>query len=98
MFLCGSSFCVTIFPSRSAGYHPGIAELPDGLGDVLPGAGDVRVFLNVYNLFDTVYVQDAVDNSRFNAYSDNGGHDADSAEVFLGYPRNLNIGFQFNFR
>ncbi len=65
---------------------------------MLPGAGDVRVFLNVYNLFDTVYVQDAVDNSRFNAYDDNGGHDADSAEVFLGYPRNLNIGFQFNFR
>ncbi len=51
----------------------------------------------VYNLFDKVYVQDAVDNSRFNACSDNGGHDADSAEVFLAYPRKLNIGFQINF-
>lgn len=68
------------------------------LGNVLPGAGDVRVFLNVYNLTDNVYVQDAVDDSRFNAYRDNGGHDADSAEVFLGYPRNINLGFQFNFR
>ena len=43
-------------------------------------------------------LQDAVDDSRFNAYRDNGGHDADSAEVFLGYPRNINLGFQFNFR
>ena len=57
--------------------------------------GDVRVFANVYNLFDTVYVQDAVDNSRFNAFDKD--HDADDAEVFLGYPRNLNIGFQISF-
>ena len=67
------------------------------IGDVLPGEGDVRIFMNVYNLLDKVYVQDAVDDSRFNAYRDNGGHDADSAEVFLGYPRNVNIGFQINF-
>ncbi len=56
-----------------------------------------RAVAYVYNLFDKVYVPDAVDNSRFNAYSDNGGHDADSAEVFLACPRNLNIGFQINF-
>ena len=65
------------------------------IGDMLPGAGDVRIFANVYNLFDTVYVQDAVDNSRFNAFDQD--HDADDAEVFLGYPRNLNIGFQISF-
>ena len=65
------------------------------IGDMLPGAGDVRIFANVYNLFDTVYVQDTVDNSRFNAFDQD--HDADDAEVFLGYPRNLNIGFQISF-
>ena len=51
----------------------------------------------VYNLFDEAYVQDAVDNSRSKAYNDNGGHDADSAEAFLAYPRNINIGFHINF-
>ncbi len=70
------------------------------LGDVLPVAngGSVRVFANVYNLFDAVYVQDATDASRWNGYHDDGDrHDADSAEVFLGYPRNLNVGFQIVF-
>jgi iron complex outermembrane recepter protein len=65
--------------------------------DILPvwKGGDVRLFVNVYNLFDKTYVQDAVDNSRFNAFDKD--HDSDSAEVFLGYPRNVNIGFQINF-
>ena len=70
------------------------------LGDVLPIAngGSLRLFANVYNLFDTVYIQDATDASRFNGYHDDGDrHDADSAEVFLGYPRNLNVGFQIVF-
>ena len=70
------------------------------LGDVLPIAngGSLRVFANVYNLFDTVYIQDATDASRWNGYHDDGDrHDADSAEVFLGYPRNLNLGFQIVF-
>ncbi len=70
------------------------------LGDVLPIAngGSLRLFANVYNLFDTVYIQDATDASRWNGYHDDGDrHDADSAEVFLGYPRNLNVGFQIIF-
>ena len=70
------------------------------LGDVLPVAngGDLRLFANVYNLLDTVYIQDATDASRWNGYHDDGDrHDADSAEVFLGYPRNLNVGFQLTF-
>ncbi|MXW09498.1 MAG: TonB-dependent receptor [Gammaproteobacteria bacterium] len=70
------------------------------LGDVLPIAngGSLRVFANVYNLFDSVYIQDATDASRWNGYHDDGDrHDADSAEVFLGYPRNLNVGFQIIF-
>lgn len=63
--------------------------------------GNVRLFLHVFNFFDTVYVQDAVDNSRYNGYWDDGerergalSHQADDAEVFLGYPRSLNFGFQ----
>lgn len=63
--------------------------------------GNVRLFLHVFNLFNTVYVQDASDNSRFNGYRDEAerqrgalSHKADDAEVFLGYPRSLNFGFQ----
>ena len=69
-------------------------------GDVLPVAngGDLRLFANVYNLLDAVYIQDATDASQYNGYHDDGDrHDADSAEVFLGYPRNLNVGFQIIF-
>ena len=57
--------------------------------------GDVRVFANVYNVFDELYVQDAVDNSSFNSFDRD--HDADDAEVFLGIPRNLNIGIELTF-
>ncbi|MFQ5535863.1 MAG: TonB-dependent receptor [Gemmatimonadota bacterium] len=65
------------------------------IADVLPAGGDLRVFANVYNLLDAVYVQDARDNSRFNAWDKD--HDADDAEVFLGIPRTFNLGFQVNF-
>ncbi len=41
------------------------------------------------------YIQDAVDNSRFNGFA--GDHDADEAEVYFGYARKLNIGFQISF-
>ncbi len=70
------------------------------LGDLIPVAngGSLRLFANVYNLLDTVYIQDAVDASQYNNYYEDGDvHDADSAEVFLGYPRNLNVGFQIIF-
>ena len=53
---------------------------------------NVRVFMNVFNLFDNIYIQDAVDNSRFNGFDQD--HDADDAEVFLGYLRSINIGIQ----
>jgi hypothetical protein len=42
-----------------------------------------------------VFVQDAIDNSAFNGYDLD--HDADDAEVFLGTPRNVNLGFQVTF-
>ncbi|NCS89308.1 MAG: TonB-dependent receptor [Ignavibacteria bacterium CG2_30_36_16] len=68
---------------------------------------DVTLFGHVFNLLDEVFVQDAVDNSRYNGYyKDNpdrngdtkknnldGMHTADDAEVFLGLPRTFNLGF-----
>ncbi len=63
--------------------------------------GNVRLFIHAFNIFDSVYIQDAVDNSRFNGYWDAAerdrgqlSHKADDAEVFLGFPRSLNFGFQ----
>ena len=63
--------------------------------------GNVQLFLHGFNIFDTVYIQDATDNSRFNGYRDESeraagrlSHQADDAEVFLGYPRSFNFGFQ----
>jgi outer membrane receptor protein involved in Fe transport len=69
------------------------------LTDLIPAwrGGDVRLFANVFNLFDTTYVQDATDNSSFNAFNDDGVHDASSAEVYLGLPRTFNVGFQVIF-
>jgi outer membrane cobalamin receptor len=57
-----------------------------------------EVFLNVRNLTDEVYIQDATDNSRFNAepFRQN-GHNANSAEVYLGLPTAYNLGLKFNF-
>lgn len=67
------------------------------LTSVLPGfrGGDVRLFANVTNLLDEMYVQDAVDNSRFNGFD--GDNDADDAEIFIGQPRMFNIGLQIRY-
>ena len=67
------------------------------LGDIIPvwKGGDVRLFANVYNIFDELYVSDATDNSSYNSFDKD--HDADSAEIFLGMPRNLNLGFEIVF-
>ncbi len=56
---------------------------------------DLRIFANVFNLFDTLYIQDALDNSRFNGFD--GDHDADDAEVFLGLPRTFTLGFSVTY-
>jgi len=53
------------------------------------------VFAHVFNALDAVYIQDAEDNSRFNAFYND--HDADDAEVFFGLPRNFNAGFTIRF-
>jgi iron complex outermembrane recepter protein len=59
---------------------------------------DVSVFGHIFNLFNELYVQDATDNSDFNAYRVNGQiyepHSASAAEVYLGLPRSFNAGFR----
>ncbi len=57
-----------------------------------------ELFLNVRNLLDAVYVQDATDNSRYNAepYRVN-NHNANAAEVYLGLPTSYNLGLKVNF-
>jgi hypothetical protein len=57
--------------------------------------GNVRLFANVFNVLNSVYIQDAVENSRDNSFD--GDHDADDAEVFLGLPRTFNLGFEVGF-
>ena len=76
-------------------------RLPSELAAAL--GGNVALFLHAFNVFNTVYVQDAQDNSDFNGYWDAAerergrlSHKADDAEVFLGYPRSLNFGFQIS--
>jgi iron complex outermembrane receptor protein len=68
---------------------------------VLPidiGGARLSAFAHVFNLFDQVYVQDATDNSSFNAYTADGkNHKADDAEVYLGLPRTFNIGVQIEY-
>ena len=51
---------------------------------------------HLFNALDNIYVQDAVDNSKYNGYGDN-VHAAHNAEVFLGTPRNFNVGLSVNF-
>lgn len=64
--------------------------LPWSFGKARP-----KLFLHIFNVFDAVYVQDALDNSRFNAWDND--HDADDAEVFLGLPRFFNAGLSIDF-
>ena len=56
------------------------------------------VILNVRNLLDEVYIQDATDNSRYNAVPFRvNSHTANAAEVYLGMPTSFNIGLKLNF-
>ena len=57
-----------------------------------------ELFLNVRNVLDAVYVQDATDNSRFNSQPSGGNnHLANNAEVYLGLPTSFNLGLKVNF-
>ena len=57
-----------------------------------------KLVLNVRNLFDEVYIQDALNNSRYNAYPFrvNDGS-ANAAEVYLGMPTSYNLGLRVDF-
>ncbi len=58
----------------------------------------LQAFVHVFNLTDQTYIQDAVDNSTYNAYTSNGKeHLADDAEVFFGLPRSFNAGISVRF-
>ena len=77
---------------QAPGYSVFDVHAAYSLSEILPSAGNVRLFANIYNVFDEIYVQDATDNSRFNGFD--GDHDADDAEIFVGFPRTFNLGFQ----
>jgi outer membrane receptor protein involved in Fe transport len=66
----------------------------------MKGRVDLNIFAHVFNLFDTYYVQDAVDNSSYNGfygYDNRYSHTVNSAEVFLGLPRTFNLGVKIAF-
>ena len=50
---------------------------------------DMTLSGHIFNVLDDVYIQDAVDNSKYNGYGDK-VHAAHNAEVFLGTPRSFN--------
>ena len=57
---------------------------------------DMSINAHIFNALDDVYIQDAVDNSKYNGYGDK-VHAAHNAEVFLGTPRYYNVGLSVNF-
>jgi iron complex outermembrane recepter protein len=77
---------------------PGYSKLDLHLSYKLPAIGgyDMTLSGHIFNALDDVYVQDAVDNSKYNGYGDK-LHLAHNAEVFLGTPRYYNVGLSVNF-
>ena len=57
---------------------------------------DMTLSGHIFNVLDDVYIQDAVDNSKYNGFGDK-VHAAHNAEVFLGTPRSYNLGLSVNF-
>jgi len=60
------------------------------------GGLDMTLTGHIFNALDEVFVQDAVDHSKYNSYGDK-VHAAHNAEVFLGTPRYFNLGLTVNF-
>ncbi|MDZ7272310.1 MAG: TonB-dependent receptor [candidate division KSB1 bacterium] len=60
------------------------------------GGVGLQLFAHVFNVLDTEYIQDATDNSAYNAWNKN--HTADDAEVFFGLPRTFNAGLIVTYR
>ncbi len=57
----------------------------------------INLYAHVFNLFDTIYIQDATDNSAYNGVKGAPSHSAQRAEVFLGVPRTVNVGVSLNY-
>jgi hypothetical protein len=62
----------------------------------------MEAFVHIFNLLDDMYVQDATDNSSYNAWADWGSpphypHSGSSAEVYFGLPRTFNAGISLTF-
>ncbi len=71
-----------------------------GYNLVLAEKYGLEFFGHIFNLLDEVYIQDAVDNSKYNSYmgdDDQFSHTVNSAEVYLGLPRRFNVGVKFTF-
>ena len=77
---------------------PGYSKLDIHASYDLPSVAGLDLTLNahIFNALDEVFVQDAVDNSKYNGYGDK-LHLPHNAEVFLGTPRYANIGLTINF-
>ena len=77
---------------------PGYSKMDIHLSYDLPTIGGMnfQLFAHVFNALDNIYVQDAVDHSRYNSYGDK-IHAAHNAEVFLGIPRYFNAGLVLRF-
>ncbi len=60
------------------------------------GRAKMQVFAHCFNLLDELYIQDAVDNSSYSSFGPK-THAADDAEVWMGLPRNFNLGLQVSY-
>jgi len=56
-----------------------------------------QVFAHAFNLLDTIYIQDATDNSKYNGIRGAASHSAQRAEVFFGIPQSFNGGISIAF-
>ena len=66
----------------------GFYTLPVDLGNVT-----IQAFAHVFNVLDELYIQDATDNSSYNAFDDDGiTHESSDAEVYVSAPRSFNVG------
>ena len=77
---------------------PSYGKLDLHLSYQLPEVAGLNMTLHghLFNALDDVYIQDAVDNSKYNGFGDK-LHLAHNAEVFLGTPRSFNVGLAVNF-
>ena len=74
-------------------------DLPIDLGGI-----KLQAYAHVFNLTDALFVQDATDNSSYNAFNTGypdyeivNPHKADAAEVYLSSPRYMNFGLSVKF-